>query len=39
LHYCGALVAGGELGEGQGGAALHAGGVLDEGDVEGGAGE
>jgi hypothetical protein len=39
LHYCGALVAGGELGEGYGGAALHAGGMLDEGDVEGGAGE
>ena len=28
-----------ELGEGEGGAALHAGGMLYEGDVEGGAGE
>ncbi len=39
LHHCGTLVAWGELSEGEGGTAEHAGGMLDEGDVEGGAGE
>ncbi len=39
LHHCCAPVAWGEFGDGEPGSAEHAGGMLYEGDVEGGAGE